>query len=200
MKIKKAEFCGSFAHPRSFPRDGLPQIVFLGRSNVGKSSLINTLLGVKNLAKTSSSPGKTRRINFYRINDLFYFVDLPGYGYAKVAEKIRKGWQPMIENYLKNSKNLILAALIIDSRHLPFESDLMMMKWLQFYHLPYIIILIKIDKAANSNIKACEKALQPLVEEEKLIKFSAKTNHGKKPLWQIIDRYLNPIKQGIKYI
>lgn len=198
MKIKKTEFYGSFSEACHFPRDGLPEIAFLGRSNVGKSSLINALLGVKSLAKTSNTPGKTKRINFYLVNNSFYFVDLPGYGFAKVSKEMKKSWQLMIENYLKKRNSLILGVLIIDSRHLPFESDLMLHEWLQFYQLPYVIILTKIDKAKISQIKQCERALTPLINGAKLIKFSAKTKIGKKPIWQIIDRYVNPIKRSFK--
>jgi GTP-binding protein len=191
MVIKQVEFYGSLAKPSSFPKSKLPEIAFLGRSNVGKSSLINSLLGMKRFAKTSNTPGKTQRINFYIINNYFFFVDLPGYGYAKVSKDIRKQWQPLIESYLKKRENLILNILLIDSRHPPFKNDLLMKEWLEYNHLPYIIVLTKIDKSKNSQIIECEKAIKPLIEGHKIIRFSAKTNQGKKLIWQIIDSYLS---------
>jgi GTP-binding protein len=194
MVIKQVEFFGSFAEAKTFPKSKLPEIAFLGRSNVGKSSLINSLLGMERFAKTSNTPGKTQRINFYIINNYFFFVDLPGYGYAKVAKAIQKQWQPWIESYLQKRENLILNILLIDSRHLPFKNDVLMKEWLEYYHLPYIIVLTKIDKSKNNQIIACEKAIKPLIQEHKIIRFSAKTNEGKKLIWQIIDSHLNKRK------
>jgi GTP-binding protein len=191
MVIKQVEFFGSFAEAKKFPESTLPEIAFLGRSNVGKSSLINSLLGMKRFARTSNTPGKTQRINFYLINDYFFFVDLPGYGYANVAKAMQKQWQKWIESYLQKRKNLILSILLVDSRHLPFKNDLLMKEWLEYYHLPYIIVLTKIDKSKNSQIIACERTLKPLIKGHTIIRFSAKTNQGKKLIWQIIDSHLN---------
>ncbi len=189
--IKQVKFYGSLAEASSFPKSKLPEIAFLGRSNVGKSSLINSLLGMKRFAKTSNTPGKTQRINFYIVNDCFFFVDLPGYGYAKVSKNIQKQWQPSIESYLKKRENLILNILLIDSRHPPFKNDLLLKDWLEYNHLPYIIVLTKIDKSKSSQIVECEKAIKPLIEGHEIIRFSAKTNQGKKLIWQIIDSYLS---------
>ena len=123
MKITKAEFVTSAVAPEGYPNERLPEIAFMGRSNVGKSSLINSLLGNRKLARTSSTPGRTQLINFFRVNGSFLFVDLPGYGYAKVPERIRRTWGEMVENYLANRKELVLSILIIDSRHAPTAND-----------------------------------------------------------------------------
>jgi GTP-binding protein len=130
MKITSATFVKSATSPEHYPRDGRPEIAFMGRSNVGKSSLINSMLGARGLARTSSTPGRTQLINFFLINDAFYFVDLPGYGYARVPRDVKKHWGPMVEKYLATRPELVLSIVITDSRHEPTELDLLMKEWL----------------------------------------------------------------------
>jgi len=146
VKISSTRFVKSAARPDDFPRDQRPEIAFCGRSNVGKSSLLNTLTNVRGLARTSSSPGRTQTINFFLINDSMYFVDLPGYGYAKVSKKVREGWGPMIEDYLRNREQLELAVMLVDSRMAPTDSDVTMKKWLDYRRIPNTVVLNKTDK------------------------------------------------------
>src|SRR4030095_15281207 len=143
MKIVSAEFVKSAFQEADWPNDPRPEIAFLGRSNVGKSSLINSLLGTKGLARTSSTPGRTQLINFFLINETFYFVDLPGYGYARVPVEIKQEWGPMVEKYLATRKNLVLSIAITDSRHTPTKLDLMMKEWLEARQKPFIIVATK---------------------------------------------------------
>jgi GTP-binding protein len=152
MKITSAEFVLGATTLRQLPKDGLKEIAFLGRSNVGKSSLINKLCGRKSLARSSSEPGKTRELNYYVINRQWYFVDLPGYGYAKLPEQIRSSWGKLIEQYLKSRKELSLVIQLVDARHEPSELDLMMVGWLDYYEIPFIIALTKADKLPTSKM------------------------------------------------
>jgi GTP-binding protein len=152
MKITSAEFILGVANLRQLPKDGLKEIAFLGRSNVGKSSLINKLCGRKTLARTSGEPGKTRELNYYSINRSWYFVDLPGYGYAKLPEQIRSSWGKLIEQYLKTRKELTLVIHLIDARHEPTELDMMMVGWLDYYGKPFIVALTKADKLPASKM------------------------------------------------
>lgn len=145
MKVTSAKFAKSATSPEHYPRDGRPEIAFIGRSNVGKSSLINSLLGVRGLARTSSTPGRTQLINFFLINDAFYFVDLPGYGYARVPRDVKKHWGPMVEKYLATRPNLMLSIVITDSRHEPTELDLLMKEWLEASEKPFIIVATKVE-------------------------------------------------------
>jgi GTP-binding protein len=152
MKITTAEFILGVANLRQLPKDGLKEIAFLGRSNVGKSSLINKLCGRKALARTSGEPGKTRELNYYSINRRWYFVDLPGYGYAKLPEQIRSSWGKLIEQYLKTRKELTLVIHLIDARHEPTELDMMMVGWLDYYGIPFVVALTKADKLPASKM------------------------------------------------
>ncbi|MEW6510013.1 MAG: ribosome biogenesis GTP-binding protein YihA/YsxC [Bacteroidota bacterium] len=152
MKITSAEFVLGVANLRQLPKDGLKEIAFLGRSNVGKSSLINKLCGRKSLARSSSAPGKTRELNYYIINKQWYFVDLPGYGYAKLPEQIRSSWGKTIEQYLKTRKELALVIQLVDARHEPSELDMMMVGWLDYFEIPFIIALTKADKLPTSKM------------------------------------------------
>ena len=154
MKVTSATFVKSATSPEHYPRDGRPEIAFMGRSNVGKSSLINSLLGVRGLARTSSTPGRTQLINFFSINDAFNFVDLPGYGYARVPRDVKKLWGPMVEKYLATRPNLVLSILITDSRHEPTELDLLMRGWLEARGKPFIIVATKADKLSSNQLRA----------------------------------------------
>src|SRR5512142_661190 len=149
MKILSAEFVTSAAGPKQFPIDKRPQVAFAGRSNVGKSSLINALLNRKSLVKTSATPGKTQLINFFVINDSFYFVDLPGYGYARVPQAVTDTWAPMIEGYLKKSPDLRAVVVLLDVRREPDERDIRLLDWLRQYHIPAIYALTKADKLSR---------------------------------------------------
>ena len=153
MKIRSAEFILSASSPWQFPPPTLPEIAFAGRSNVGKSTLINSLLNRKKLVKTSSTPGKTQLINFFKINDKFHFVDLPGYGFAKVPETVRQQWQRLIEAYLQERESLRNVVLIIDSRHGPTSQDRQLKEWLDYYDRPVLIVASKIDKLKRGQIQ-----------------------------------------------
>ena len=153
MKIHSAEFLLSASTKRQFPAETLPEIAFAGRSNVGKSTLINSLLNRKKLVKTSSTPGKTQLINFFKVNDKFYFVDLPGYGYAKVPESVRRKWKNLVEAYLSDRKTLRNVVLIIDSRHNPTKQDRQLLEWLKYFQRPSLIVASKIDKLKRGQVK-----------------------------------------------
>tara|TARA_B100000945_G_scaffold183407_1_gene147104 strand:- start:925 stop:1506 length:582 start_codon:yes stop_codon:yes gene_type:complete len=153
MKIHSAEFLLSASTTKEFPAGKLPEIAFAGRSNVGKSTLINSLLNRKKLVKTSATPGKTQLINFFNINKKFYFVDLPGYGYAKVPESVRWKWQNLVETYLSERKNLKNVVLIIDCRHNPTLHDKQLLEWLEYYKRPSLIVASKIDKLKRGQVQ-----------------------------------------------
>ena len=153
MKINSAEFILSASTTRQFPAATLPEIAFAGRSNVGKSTLINSLLNRKKLVKTSATPGKTQLINFFKINDQFYFVDLPGYGYAKVPESVRRKWQNLVEAYLSERETLRNVVLIIDCRHKPTLQDRQLLEWLEYYQRPSLIVASKIDKLKRGQVQ-----------------------------------------------
>ena len=152
MKINSAEFVLGAVNLRQLPKDGLCEVAFLGRSNVGKSSIINKLCNRKSLARPSSEPGKTREMNYYLINKEFYFVDLPGYGYARLPEQIRSSWGKLIEQYLKSRDQLSLVLQLVDARHEPTELDMMMVGWLDYYSIPFLVALTKADKLPTSKM------------------------------------------------
>src|SRR5262245_18986557 len=143
MKVTEAKFICGAVDPRGFPKDCLPEVAFIGRSNVGKSSLINSLLGTKKLARTSNTPGRTQQINFFKINEQFYFVDLPGYGYARVSKAQRQDLHRLLEKYLARRDAFMLSILLVDSRHLPTELDLQMKSWLEQHARPVLVVLTK---------------------------------------------------------
>ncbi|MDA8124837.1 MAG: ribosome biogenesis GTP-binding protein YihA/YsxC [Deltaproteobacteria bacterium] len=189
MKILSAEFVLSAKEPAHYPKTALPEIAFAGRSNVGKSSLINTLLNRRGLARTSNTPGRTQEINFFRINDRIGFVDLPGYGYAKVPEQVRKHWGPMIETYLQGRQTLRLVVLILDVRRDPSPEDLQMIDWLRYYRLRTLIVLTKIDKVSKNQLATQRRSIGAALDappETPLIAFSSQTGEGKEPLWREI--------------
>jgi len=153
MKIHSAEFLLSASTRKQFPAATLPEIAFAGRSNVGKSTLINSLLNRKKLVKTSATPGKTQLINFFKVNDQFYFVDLPGYGYAKVPESVRSKWQNLVEAYLSERETLRNVVLIIDCRHKPTLQDRQLLEWLEYYQRPSLVVASKIDKLKRGQVQ-----------------------------------------------
>lgn len=189
MKIVSAEFVASASHPSRYPDEGLPEAAFVGRSNVGKSSLINTLVQKKGLARTSRTPGCTQQILFYRINNRFSFVDLPGYGFAKVPQTVKKQWGPMIETYLKERRALRLVFFIMDIRRDPSKEDLDLVRWFRFYNIPHIFVLTKVDKLSRSRVKVREKVIKTHLEMDsppESVLFSAKTSEGKDRIWKVI--------------
>jgi GTP-binding protein len=190
MKVLSAEFVLSAKQPAHYPPAVLPEIAFAGRSNVGKSSLINTLVKRKGLARTSNTPGRTQEINFFIVNNRFGFIDLPGYGYAKVPEKIRNNWGPMIEAYLSQRETLRLVVLILDIRRDPSPEDRQLIGWLQYYRLPVLIVLTKIDKLSRNELAVRKRVigedLEGLASITQPVSFSAKTGEGKDLLWREI--------------
>lgn len=172
------------------PENTKPEVAFAGKSNVGKSSLINALMNRKSFARTSSQPGKTQTINFYNINDLLYFVDLPGYGYAKVSQEIKAKWGKMIERYLNQSKQLKQVFLLIDIRHDPSENDKNMYDWIVYNGYTPIIIATKLDKIKRSQTQKQVKAIKVglgITNETTIIPFSAETKQGLEEVWKVIE-------------
>ena len=188
MIIKSAEFVTSAVKTTQYPSEALPEIAFAGRSNVGKSSLINTLVNRKHLVKTSSTPGRTQLINFFDINKNLTFVDLPGYGYAKVPVAVQKKWGPMIETYLSTRQTLKGVVIIMDIRRLPREEEQNLIHWLAHYSIASILVLTKTDKLSKTKlIKQQAAIVQALsVAKEDVILFSAKTRRGKDAVWGAI--------------
>jgi len=188
MIIKSAEFVTSAVKISQYPPEGLPEVAFAGRSNVGKSSLINTLVNRKHLVKTSSTPGRTQLINFFDINNNLIFVDLPGYGYAKVPVSVRKKWGPMIETYLSTRKTLKGVVIIMDIRRLPREEEQNLINWLAHFSITGILVLTKTDKLSKAKIVKQQAAIVRAlaVEKDDVILFSAKTRRGKDAVWDAI--------------
>ena len=186
MKITSAEFTKSAFNESHWTTDGLPEIAFLGRSNVGKSSLLNSLLQKKGLARTSNTPGRTQSINFFLVNEKFYFVDLPGYGYARVSKTMRADWGTMAEEYLSQRQELVLAIHLIDSRHKPTELDRNLHDWLVYHGKNHIVVATKADKLSNNKLKKSIEETEQILPESKIIAYSSTTGKGKMSLWQEI--------------
>ena len=188
-RVQDVRFIKSAVTPDQYPRHSLPEVAFIGRSNVGKSSLLNSLASKKNLARISNTPGRTQLINFFNIDDKLCFVDLPGYGFARVPEHIKKQWQPMIEAYLLKSEQLQCVVLIVDSRHKPSRHDLVMRDWLQAYDIPVVVVATKIDKLPKTKQKKHLMLVREtlrLRSSEILLPFSALNGEGLKAVWQAI--------------
>lgn len=193
MKIKSVNLETVCGITSKLPENQLPEIAFAGKSNVGKSSLINGLIQRKAYARTSSQPGKTQTINFYNINEELYFVDLPGYGYAKVSAEIKAKWGKMIERYLHSSKQLRLVFLLIDIRHEPSANDCIMYNWIVENGFHPIIIATKLDKINRSQIAKQIKVIKnklEVVEGTPIIPFSAETKQGREEIWEMIENFV----------
>jgi len=191
MKIRSAEFILSASSPWQFPPPTLPEIAFAGRSNVGKSTLINSLLNRKKLVKTSSTPGKTQLINFFNINDKFHFVDLPGYGFAKVPENVRKQWQRLIESYLQERESLRNVVLIVDSRHGPTKQDRQLKEWLDYYERPVLIVASKVDKLKRGQIQKKLKIIrQDLALNKTPLAHSSLEKGRREEIWKNLNPWL----------
>ena len=191
MKIRTAEFVKGAVAPEQFPRDGFPQVAFAGRSNVGKSSLINSLVNRKNLARTSRTPGRTQEINFFLINGNFFFVDLPGFGYAKVPLRVKKTWDAMITRCLVENPALKMVVFILDARRIPSEGDKAFIKWLEAHRISYVLVVTKSDKLSRmallNNLRLIKATLQA-PEGVEMIPYSARTLLGREKLLEVLGR------------
>ncbi|MFD2670516.1 ribosome biogenesis GTP-binding protein YihA/YsxC [Marinicrinis sediminis] len=192
MKIHQSEFIISAVGPDQYPDDALPEFALAGRSNVGKSSLINKLIQRKNLARTSSQPGKTQQLNYYRINDEIYFVDFPGYGYAKVSKSERQKWGKMIEAYLLNREPLKAVLLVLDIRHAPSKDDQLMYDWMLHFNIPCIIVATKADKISKNKWGAHVRQIEQTIgrrKQDPLVLFSSESGMGRDELWDVIQSF-----------
>jgi len=199
MKITSAQFVKSAVWPPQYPPAIMPEIAFVGRSNVGKSSLMNTIVGRKNLAKTSNTPGRTQLINFFTINEKISFVDLPGYGFAKVPRSVKKDWGDMMEVYLRERQSLCLVIFIMDIRRDPNADDLSLRDWLDHYRIPYLYVLTKSDKLSNNQAIARRRAIEKMLQlssEKKTILFSAKTQKGKVDILAFLENHLRAFDEN----
>jgi GTP-binding protein len=194
MKITSAEFLKSSFQEQDWPTGAPPEIAFMGRSNVGKSSLINSLLSVRGLARTSSTPGRTQSLNFFLINGRFRFVDLPGFGYARVPKAIKQSWGEMVSSYLAKREQLVLSIHIVDSRHEPTKLDLQLHKWLEHVAKPRLVVATKSDKLSNNELKASLGRVKRVFDMDRVVTFSAKTGRGGNEVWHAIENALADYK------
>jgi GTP-binding protein len=190
MKVTSAEFAKSAFNASHWTTDGLPEIAFLGRSNVGKSSLLNSLLQRKGLARTSNTPGRTQSINFFLINEEFYFTDLPGYGYAKVSKTMRTDWGKMAEEYLANRHELVLSIQLVDSRHQPTALDKQLHEWLLYHQKNHLVVATKTDKLSNNKLKESLQKIEELLPESRIVAYSSLTGKGRDTVWREIGNSL----------
>ena len=186
MKVIKAEFLKSAFKEDDWPKDSKPEIAFLGRSNVGKSSLINSLLSAHKLARTSSTPGRTQSLNFFDINDQFRFVDFPGFGYAKVPKEIKSSWGEMATSFLAKRRQLVLSIHLVDSRHEPTKQDLQLHEWLDESDKPRLIVATKSDKLSNNELKKNLEHIARVLNDDSVMAYSAKSGRGRDELWRAI--------------
>lgn len=195
MDVHNVEMVMSAVSATQYPTDGKPEIALVGRSNVGKSSLTNTLINRKNFARTSSQPGKTQTLNFYNVEDQLYFVDVPGYGYAKVSKKQREAFGHMIEEYITSRKQLRGVISLVDARHNPSDDDISMYEWLHYYNIPILVVATKSDKISRSRFNKYESNIKRTLgfdeEDSDFQFFSSETKYGKDEVWQWIETHLN---------
>ena len=186
MKVVKAEFLKSAFKEDDWPKDSKPEIAFLGRSNVGKSSLINSVLGVHGIARTSSTPGRTQSLNFFEINDQFRFVDFPGFGYAKVPKEIKLSWGEMATTFLAKRRQLVLSIHLVDSRHEPTKQDLQLHNWLEESDKPRLVVATKSDKLSKNELKKNLEHIARVLNDDSVMAYSAKSGRGRDELWRAI--------------
>ena len=186
MKVVTAEFLKSAFKEADWPRDAKPEIAFLGRSNVGKSSLINSLLSVRGLARTSSTPGRTQALNFFEINNQFRFVDFPGFGYARVPKEIKSSWGEMATTFLAMRRQLVLSIHIVDSRHEPTKQDLQLHEWLEESNKPQLTVATKSDKLSNNELRKNLGQIARVLDVDSVMAYSAKSGRGREELWRAI--------------
>ena len=194
MKVKNPKFEISAVSPKQYPQNEMPQVVLVGKSNVGKSSFINTMINRKSLARTSSEPGKTRQINFYNIDNEFYFVDLPGYGYSKMSKKEQEKVGAFIEQYLVKSQNIALVIFLVDIRHNPTENDKLMYDYIIRSGLPFIILANKADKIAPTKVEGIVQNLQKQINpigDSIMLPFSAEKRIYAEDVWDVIEEYIS---------
>ena len=196
MRTTSAEFLKSAFKEADWPRDGKAEVAFIGRSNVGKSSLINSLLGVRGLARTSSTPGRTQSLNFYLINEQFRFVDLPGYGYARAPKAVKKEWGEAAEDYLAKRKQLVLSIHLVDSRHEPTKQDLQLHEWLAHHQKPQLIVATKSDKLSNNELRKNMDRVRGAFRNDRVVAYSAITGSGRQDLWNAIESALKKSKHS----
>ncbi|MFI3685885.1 ribosome biogenesis GTP-binding protein YihA/YsxC [Vagococcus fluvialis] len=193
MKVHNAEIVISAVQPEQYPNTKLPEIALAGRSNVGKSSFINTLINRKGLARTSGKPGKTQTLNFYLIEETLHFVDVPGYGYAKVSKTERAKWGKMIETYITEREQLQAVVSLVDMRHDPTADDIQMYEFLKYYNIPVIVVATKCDKIKKNQWNKHESAIKKKLNfdpSDDFIVFSSETKEGKEKAWEAIEKYL----------
>lgn len=190
MKITSAEFVKSAFERKHWTTDGLPEVAFLGRSNVGKSSLLNSLLQRKGLARTSNTPGRTQSINYFLVNESFYFVDLPGYGFAKVSKSMREDWGKMAEEYLSGREELVLSIQLVDSRHEPSALDRQLHEWLVYNEKPHIVVATKSDKLSKNQLFKQVKVIEKTLSGSKVLPVSSETGSERDALWTEIEAAL----------
>jgi GTP-binding protein len=201
LKTPPVVFAGSAASPEQFPRDGLPEVAFLGRSNVGKSSLLNALAGVKNLARVSSDPGRTRLVNFFRVGNEFYLVDLPGYGYARVPDSVRRTWEKLVTSYLNDRAPLALCVFLVDARREPEANDETLRGYLEHLAVPYLVAATKVDKVGRGEATQRVRALQEGLARAArgVIPVSASKGTGIRELWNAVrEGVASPATAGIE--
>ena len=191
MKVVTAEFLKSAFTEVDWPKDAKPEIAFLGRSNVGKSSLINSLLSVRGLARTSSTPGRTQALNFFVINNQFRFVDFPGFGYARVPREIKSSWGEMATSFLAKRRQLVLSIHIVDSRHEPTKQDLQLHEWLEESNKPQLTVATKSDKLSNNELRKNLGHIARVLNDDSVMAYSAKSGRGREELWRAIKRAID---------
>ena len=194
MRVASAEFLKSAFQETDWPVDPKPEIAFLGRSNVGKSSVINSLLGIRGLARTSSTPGRTQSLNFFLIDKRFRLVDLPGYGYARVPQSIKSGWGEMVTSYLAKRASLVLSIQIVDSRHEPTKLDLQLHDWFERQAKPRLILATKSDKLSKNELQKSIERARRTFKEDSVVAYSAKTGRGREEVWRSIEAALLTFK------
>jgi GTP-binding protein len=202
MKVTSARFVKSAFEESQWPREGRPEVAFMGRSNVGKSSMINSLLRTKGLARTSSTPGRTQALNFFLVNERFYFVDLPGYGFARAPREVRESWGELVTDYLAKRDSLVLSIHIVDSRHEPTKLDLQLREWLLANGKPFLTVATKSDKLSQNeshkNLARARKVLDAVGRGAGggLLAYSATTGHGRESVWRAIEEAVAASQQS----